>query len=125
MLFSVLVLVVVFFKQKTAYEMRISDWSSDVCSSDVAHHEDRRHGSQSQDERIVLLLQPRDCGKEADDYDDDRRKPQNAPADLSERVGCHESLPLQKEWLRGRRTGPKRMEQAPGGLHCKLFKMNS
>src|SRR3546814_3133764 len=25
-----------FFKQKTAYEMRISDWSSDVCSSDFA-----------------------------------------------------------------------------------------
>src|SRR3546814_7298083 len=26
---------VLFFKQKTAYEMRISDWSSDVCSSDL------------------------------------------------------------------------------------------
>src|SRR3546814_13757762 len=26
-----------FFKQKTAYEMRISDWSSDVCSSDLHH----------------------------------------------------------------------------------------
>src|SRR3546814_4602496 len=31
-----LVLSVFFFKQKTAYEMRISDWSSDVCSSDLA-----------------------------------------------------------------------------------------
>src|SRR3546814_5847305 len=31
------VVVVFFFKQKTAYEMRISDWSSDVCSSDLAH----------------------------------------------------------------------------------------
>src|SRR3546814_10439399 len=29
-------LSVFFFKQKTAYEMRISDWSSDVCSSDLA-----------------------------------------------------------------------------------------
>src|SRR3546814_1109910 len=29
-------LVFFFFKQKTAYEMRISDWSSDVCSSDLA-----------------------------------------------------------------------------------------
>src|SRR3546814_11297463 len=29
------VFVVFFFKQKTAYEMRISDWSSDVCSSDL------------------------------------------------------------------------------------------
>src|SRR3546814_4174521 len=27
-----------FFKQKTAYEMRISDWSSDVCSSDLGAH---------------------------------------------------------------------------------------
>src|SRR3546814_8910057 len=31
--------VVFFFKQKTAYEMRISDWSSDVCSSDRAIHQ--------------------------------------------------------------------------------------
>src|SRR3546814_4015366 len=28
--------IVFFFKQKTAYEMRISDWSSDVCSSDLS-----------------------------------------------------------------------------------------
>src|SRR3546814_14856701 len=32
-----------FFKQKTAYEMRISDWSSDVCSSDLGtNHEVER-----------------------------------------------------------------------------------
>src|SRR3546814_10160961 len=31
-----------FFKQKTAYEMRISDWSSDVCSSDLLAGENRR-----------------------------------------------------------------------------------
>src|SRR3546814_6726276 len=30
------VLLIFFFKQKTAYEMRISDWSSDVCSSDLS-----------------------------------------------------------------------------------------
>src|SRR3546814_9001098 len=30
-----------FFKQKTAYEMRISDWSSDVCSSDLRRCDDR------------------------------------------------------------------------------------
>src|SRR3546814_1321326 len=29
------VILCFFFKQKTAYEMRISDWSSDVCSSDL------------------------------------------------------------------------------------------
>src|SRR3546814_11735588 len=31
-----------FFKQKTAYEMRISDWSSDVCSSDLRRDQTRR-----------------------------------------------------------------------------------
>src|SRR3546814_2835523 len=33
-----------FFKQKTAYEMRISDWSSDVCSSDLFSIAGRRIG---------------------------------------------------------------------------------
>src|SRR3546814_1409743 len=28
-------IIIFFFKQKTAYDMRISDWSSDVCSSDL------------------------------------------------------------------------------------------
>src|SRR3546814_5926303 len=32
----VCIVIFFFFKQKTAYEMRISDWSSDVCSSDLA-----------------------------------------------------------------------------------------
>src|SRR3546814_5184810 len=37
-----------FFKQKTAYEMRISDWSSDVCSSDLDDLEfDRRGGARA------------------------------------------------------------------------------
>src|SRR3546814_2185558 len=39
MMFSLLINImlwcVFFFKQKTAYELRISDWSSDVCSSDL------------------------------------------------------------------------------------------
>src|SRR3546814_13611043 len=30
-----MIILIFFFKQKTAYEMRISDWSSDVCSSDL------------------------------------------------------------------------------------------
>src|SRR3546814_7281585 len=34
-LFCICDSVIFFFKQKTAYEMRISDWSSDVCSSDL------------------------------------------------------------------------------------------
>src|SRR3546814_8514195 len=35
---------VFFFKQKTAYEMRISDWSSDVCSSDLADRQTSGRG---------------------------------------------------------------------------------
>src|SRR3546814_9111243 len=38
------VYVFFFFKQKTAYEMRISDWSSDVCSSDLPPEISRRTG---------------------------------------------------------------------------------
>src|SRR3546814_8033577 len=45
MICCILVFFVVccFFKQKTAYEMRISDWSSDVCSSDLHAGHDRQH----------------------------------------------------------------------------------
>src|SRR3546814_3319925 len=42
-----------FFKQKTAYEMRISDWSSDVCSSDL----DLRYAVAAFDgERFVSMI---------------------------------------------------------------------
>src|SRR3546814_2319555 len=37
-IFCIIFVFFFFFKQKTAYEMRISDWSSDVCSSDLACH---------------------------------------------------------------------------------------
>src|SRR3546814_2727866 len=40
-MWQVCVFLVFFFKQKTAYEMRISDWSSDVCSSDLDPCDDR------------------------------------------------------------------------------------
>src|SRR3546814_44240 len=33
------------FKQKTAYEIRISDWSSDVCSSDLVNHNEKCRGA--------------------------------------------------------------------------------
>src|SRR3546814_4372878 len=37
MLYAMFFFAFFFFKQKTAYEMRISDWSSDVCSSDLLY----------------------------------------------------------------------------------------
>src|SRR3546814_4749455 len=40
--FICLLFFIFFFKQKTAYEMRISDWSSDVCSSDLLTRAIRR-----------------------------------------------------------------------------------
>src|SRR3546814_19441961 len=43
-----------FFKQKTAYEMRISDWSSDVCSSDLdARGTDLRQGQAAGERRSM------------------------------------------------------------------------
>src|SRR3546814_1062479 len=42
-----------FFKQKTAYEMRISDWSSDVCSSDLGPRS--RHLLEDAGERLGLV----------------------------------------------------------------------
>src|SRR3546814_1134607 len=33
-----MLIMLFFFKHKTAYELRISDWSSDVCSSDLVDH---------------------------------------------------------------------------------------
>src|SRR3546814_15087618 len=43
-----------FFKQKTAYEMRISDWSSDVCSSDLRF----RLGDGDPSDLVELVRQP-------------------------------------------------------------------
>src|SRR3546814_5767270 len=56
--------MIFFFKQKTAYEMRISDWSSDVCSSDLirepAAHQPRVPASDGRcggpDHRCLLLV---------------------------------------------------------------------
>src|SRR3546814_9447195 len=65
-----------FVKQKTAYEMRISDWSSDVCSSDLQavvdrdqiHQQAGRAGAEAAlDQRIDLVGAERgDDGEEAD-----------------------------------------------------------
>src|SRR3546814_8323533 len=61
-----------FFEQKTAYEMRISDWSSDVCSSDLRSRRDGPHPCRSQsgggDRRMTNELSSPICyGPQADD----------------------------------------------------------
>src|SRR3546814_19397706 len=51
-----------FFKQKTAYEMRISDWSSDVCSSDlrmIFHRTNQKHAHLTATTRTIQMISPR------------------------------------------------------------------
>src|SRR3546814_2297402 len=59
---DVFLLFFFFFKQKTAYEMRISDWSSDVCSSDLwaSTADDRTHPAHARKgaARLKALGQP-------------------------------------------------------------------
>src|SRR3546814_13545660 len=63
-----------FFKQKTAYEMRISDWSSDVCSSDLA----ALHDGGLHDEGRFIAIQrtffDRDDARRARDLADPRMR---------------------------------------------------
>src|SRR3546814_1570768 len=60
------VLLVIFFKQKTAYEMRISDWSSDVCSSDLHDQADVSGGSQARDPVCGMSVDPAKTPHHAD-----------------------------------------------------------
>src|SRR3546814_9490102 len=46
------------FKQKTAYEMRISDWSSDVCSSDLTQQATQQQATQQQARPAQQQLTP-------------------------------------------------------------------
>src|SRR3546814_8044203 len=70
-----------FFKQKTAYEMRISDWSSDVCSSDLVTSE--------QIEDIMAMFS--DMGINVVDEDEvEEAEPENAEeesTELAEKTG--------------------------------------
>src|SRR3546814_13863439 len=51
---------VVFFKQKTAYEVRISDWSSDVCSSDRPMPTSREPDDRRRRVGMIMLVTPLD-----------------------------------------------------------------
>src|SRR3546814_11408842 len=77
-----------FFKQKTAYEMRISDWSSDVCSSDL--HQDQgdvRVGDRAEKARAPVRRRFDQCeiaGRELGLASPDRDR---APVELGEKIG--------------------------------------
>src|SRR3546814_8685116 len=72
---SVFVLWFFFFKQKTAYEMRISDWSSDVCSSDLL---------------FMTNLAPKRSWEDTDGRDSNGKRPRG-----DRRLGlCHQRVRL-------------------------------
>src|SRR3546814_5202231 len=85
-----------FFKQKTAYEMRISDWSSDVCSSDLrcatTPIEEPIHGS-SRHHHAPRAAHPHDHG------------------DRDRRLGAHHLDADQERLSARRRLGPGGVSQ--------------
>src|SRR3546814_13594070 len=68
-----------FFKQKTAYEMRISDWSSDVCSSDLGEMQAGEGAAE-----LAALPRRRAAGPDALEEGHDRR---GLPRSEERRVG--------------------------------------
>src|SRR3546814_4296891 len=75
--YALILVVFFFFKQKTAYEMRISDWSSDVCSSDLRTRARARRGAQELPAQLPRILREAlvRTGRGADGpYDRDRRR---------------------------------------------------
>src|SRR3546814_11153810 len=59
-----------FFNQKAAYEMRISDWSSDVCSSDLRYGDADRPGDDHEDRDVAGRRQ----GRREDDARSEERR---------------------------------------------------
>src|SRR3546814_13012868 len=91
-----------FFKQKTAYEMRISDWSSDVCSSDLFGDQMGR--------RI------RETGSGAPGQIGGH-KPNILSGPIA--TGCWSALPLHAPWAGGRAGGTRREGVHAEGLSFK------
>src|SRR3546814_5787785 len=75
--------MIFFFKQKTAYEMRISDWSSDVCSSDLGLQPNSAETSDAPttDERKASSPSPARIGESAftPHFQSQTRQPASAP----------------------------------------------
>src|SRR3546814_13578348 len=98
-----------FFKQKTSYEMRISDWSSDVCSSDLFLRDPFRTIAE---ERLVVDAELGDAGDERVRDDVGRVEPPAEP-DLDD-AGVGGGARESEEGDRGRHLEEARLE--PVGL---------
>src|SRR3546814_15596985 len=87
------VVIFFFFKQKTAYEMRISDWSSDVCSSDLhalghegglAEQAERDQDESGQGGQLELDQRHEKLDRENEEGEDDQRPGEQEAGDLDE-----------------------------------------
>src|SRR3546814_5038519 len=101
-----MVIVSFFFKQKTAYEMHISDWSSDVCSSDLAFervcHPRRRYAKGGEllriDDDLILAhhaADARDLGDARNRFEFEAQEPVLEAAQLGKKIGrasCRDSV---------------------------------
>src|SRR3546814_19321896 len=113
-----------FFKQKTAYEMCISDWSSDVCSSDLLLKAERL-GEKMNVGKALELLSERTFGVagNADDLDlrallpefADQRRPVHARHDD---VGNHHIDPLRRSIENLQRHVARRSDERRVGKAC-------
>src|SRR3546814_7922436 len=75
-----------FFKQKTAYEMRISDWSSDVCSSDLAEQRQQPCECGDEHESAADAEQPGEhAGDRAEQWEQQPRDHRSITPDGSDR----------------------------------------
>src|SRR3546814_1229282 len=74
-----------FFKQKTAYEVRISDWSSDVCSSDLWERYEKNPSRQNALQAGRMWMAPCDWRLHA--------RPNSRPSDRSSIISCHNKRP--------------------------------
>src|SRR3546814_1779244 len=98
--------VIVFFKQKTAYEMRISDWSSDVCSSDLLPGGGRTSCQQRQGGKA--------CAKPSENRNSglaEHHNSRNAPRSEERRVGKECVSTCRSRWSpyhskKNRKTSP-------------------
>src|SRR3546814_13939344 len=105
-----------FFKQKTSYEMRISDWSSDVCSSDLLqrHQGGRRVPGALAVEGTRRARRQGECGGAG--AGGHRPLPRWQGCDSAAALGRHEPLQPRRPAPGGRRGG--RSEERRVGKEC-------
>src|SRR3546814_19453040 len=97
---GVLVSCSFFFKQKTAYEMRISDWSSDVCSSDLVRM--MAENAHARGESCSRTTSTRHCRASVSQYRrrgaaaNGRGEPAIDCCNAAPREGCSRHLPTRR-----------------------------